>query len=270
MNARVFQSAMVALILGMCQSTYGISIGFQEGVSPSVGYQSGVATLNQGAPDANGATGASNYIGHSGTGANAAFRSLDAFDISAIPAGSTINSVTLTLYGRGAAVAGASSTSYTIELHELIGAGTEAGVTWNNRFDAAPAGAGGADGPWTNAGGDFSPTVLSSLSAAPSGVALNSAYLFSSSAAFVAAAQSALDGSGTLYLLGIAPVGEVASVETRFNFGSDDFATAALRPLLSIDYTAPVPEPTSVFLIGFGMTAFAAFKRRMRKCVVAA
>jgi hypothetical protein len=272
MNARVFQAAVVALILGVCQSSYGISINFQQGVSPSAGYQANIASLNQTSPDANGAAGTSNFIGHAGTTGTGtgSFRSLEAFDISAIPAGSTINSVTLTLYGRGAATAGASSTSYTIEIHELIGTSTETGVTWNNRFDAAPAGAGGADVPWTTAGGDFSPTVLSSLSAAPSGVTLGSAYLFSSSAAFVAAAQGALDGIGTLYLLGLAPVGEVATVETRFNFGSDDFATASIRPLLSLDYTAPVPEPNSVFLLGFGMTAFAAFKRRMRKCVVAA
>ena len=267
MNARVFQFA-AALILGVCPSIYGATISYQKGASPSAGYVSDIVSLNQTTPDTNGVGGGSNFIGHATTGANRAFRSAMGFPLSDIPAGSTINSVTLTLYGRGAATAGASSTLYTIELHELTGSFTEAGATWNNRFDAAPAGVGGADVVWATAGGDFSPTVLSSLTAAPSGVALNVAYTFSSTTDFVAAAQAALDGTGTLYMVGLAPLGEVAANETRFNFGSDDFATLAIRPLLTVDYT-PIPEPNSVLILGLGMAGLASFQRRLRKSVAA-
>jgi hypothetical protein len=236
-------------------SLYGDTITYQEGVN---GYLSNVVTLNQASPDTNGANGTSNYIGHSGTVPGpTAFRSLEAFPLTGIPAGSTINSVTLTLTIRGNPVSNVLNNTYTYNLHELVGSATEAGATWNNRDTTGPV-------AWTTPGGDYFPTVLSSFDANPSVQVAGNTFVFSSSAAFVAAAQAALDGSGTLYMLAIAPVSEVASGETRINFASDDFATVAFRPLLTVDYT-PIPEPSAILLFGVGIVGLAGYVRHKRK-----
>jgi len=264
LNARLAQVVgVVCLSLGIGSSVHGDLINFQQDVSPTGAYQSIVATLNEVNPTSHGGTGSSNYIGHSASGGGGAFRSLEAFDISAIPAGSTINSVTLTLYPRGS-LSSATDATYEVELHQLIGSATESNASWDNRFEDDNA---SLDVPWSSPGGDYNSTVLSTFDANPHSLIAST---FPSTSAFVAAAQSALDGSGTLYMLVLSPDAEAvsSSTETRMNFGSDDYNAGTTespdysnRPLLTIDYTT-IPEPSAFFLLGMGIVGAVGCARR--------
>jgi hypothetical protein len=258
MNARVIQSiGAIALCFGANSSLYGVTISFQEDVSPTGGYQQIQNTIRNNGSISLG-TGGSNQIGKASTTTGDFFRSLAGFDISAIPAGSTIDSVTLTLFPRNnGTAANTVDALFEIEVHQLIGSITEAGSTWANRENTGPV-------AWTTPGGDFSATVLSSLSANPRTLVTNaSSYTFSSTSDFVTAAQGALDGSGTLYMILLAPVMEAGSVVNRFDFASDDTAGIG-APMLTVNYT--VPEPNTISLLaGMGVAGIALQVLRRRK-----
>jgi hypothetical protein len=109
------------------------------------------------------------------------------------------------------------------------------GVTWNRVQND-----GSSDILWATPGGDFSATVLSSVTVTSGGAS----YLFASSSAFEAAAQDALvNNGGLLELILTSP----SSAFVRWN--SDDATTAGFRPLLEVSY---VPEPTATALLGLG------------------
>ena len=90
-------------------------------------------------------------------------RVLIKFDLSSIPAGATIDSATLTLYGQGS---GADNTP--LAVHRILaasGSWTEAGATWNfqdgvARWAGDAASDGGTDAGCTQSGTDFSATTM--------------------------------------------------------------------------------------------------------------
>ncbi|MDZ4775044.1 MAG: DNRLRE domain-containing protein [Planctomycetota bacterium] len=175
-------------------------------------------------------------------------RALLAFDVAAnVPAGSTINSVTLTLvmnmtnsgplsvdlrrtladWGEGTSVAAGGQGG---------GAGaTTNDATWQHRFFPSTL--------WTTLGGDFSGTSSSTTL-----VDQNGTYIWPSNATFVSDVQSFLNTpSGNFGWTVMIPSGGPAK-----RFATREFATVSSRPMLTIDFTPPVGTP---FCFGDGSGA---------------
>ncbi len=182
-------------------------------------------------------------------------RALFQFDLSLIPAGSTITSATLTLHSDQAQGAA------TYTLHRLLatwgegtsdagapgGAGTDAttgDATWLHRFHATST--------WTNAGGDFVASASASKIVAGAGT-----YSWSGTG-LAQDVQTWLDGGATN--AGWALLGNEATAGSAVRFGSSEHATASMRPELTIEYT-PVPAPGAV---GLGALALLGGLRRRR------
>ncbi len=161
-------------------------------------------------------------------------RGLLQFDLSAIPAGSTINDVTLNLH------VVSFRANATAELHlaesdwgeSTSNSGTPGGqgapaeqgdATWLHAF------LGGAT--WNNVGGDFSSTVSAATSYNSTGpISFNAAGLVND-------VQNWLDGISPNY--GWFIIGNEATSGTAVRFGSRENDAAALRPQLVIDFTPP-------------------------------
>lgn len=192
------------------------------------------------------------------TASPAILRGLQSYSLSSIPAGSTITSVSLRMTVRSTDGSSDTLTGVMFNLHQLTasftegngaGAGVNSGdASWNVR------GPGGA--AWTTAGGDFSPTVLSSFGA-NAGNAAGTSYTFATGTDFVAAVQSALDSNTPLYLM-IKLGNEDTTVRKAFFFESDD-GNAAGRPQLIVEY---VPEPGPVVLAALAGAGWLARRRR--------
>lgn len=144
------------LSLACCTTVEADIIHFQEVPDGDVGYQTVATRLRASTPTLN-FEGEALQIGATAGTQATAFRGLLGFDLSAIPAGSTINSVTLTMTMRGEDSGSSVEDFFDFELHEITGTGAivESEATWNDRA---------AGVPWTTPGGDFSATVLSSIS----------------------------------------------------------------------------------------------------------
>jgi hypothetical protein len=174
------------------------------------------------------------------------FRGLIAFDIAAnVPAGSTINSVQLTLNMNMT-----QSGPLTVELHRplsdwgegtTVGAGTGGGLgapaspndaTWLHNFFPGSF--------WVTPGGDFSATVTSSTSVGAIGV-----YTWPSTATFVADVQSYLNTpSANFGWIVTVPTGGPAK-----RFSSRQDPVPSNWPKLTIDFT---PPPGTGFCFGDG------------------
>src|SRR5690606_1448349 len=143
---------------------------------------------------------------------------------SAIPAGSTITSVTLTM-SRRQIDATSTDADFNINLHQVTAPFLETEANWNERMTGIN---------WATPGGDVG-ALLGTITANPTtwvapasenpfpNPATEKA-VFDSSAAFVAAAQGALDnvGNQTLYLmLKLDAAGEASSTRVLFPFAYD-------------------------------------------------
>ncbi|MGB0993136.1 MAG: DNRLRE domain-containing protein [Akkermansiaceae bacterium] len=203
--------------------------------------------------------------------ANEWIRPIMQFDLSSIPDGATINSVTLTMYigSLDTGTAGASTNSLGADGLQLVQMSTDADFankfTWNDQsWGANGANGGGDDVPWTTPGGDFNSTVLSSIAnnVIPiKTVSSGDSFTLASSSDFVNAISSNL-GDDTVQLMLRTP-----GIESGFNerklirFASSEFSNTAFRPSLTIDYTA-VPEPSSAMLGGLGLLALVTRRKR--------
>lgn len=195
-----------------------------------VGYQSGTSNVHQ-------------------------IRTLLSFSLASIPAGSTINSISLTLVSDGNQSGNINGVG-TVNLHELRPNGVaannfaESQTTWTNWSNGTTA------TPWTQPGGDFVSTALTSAtlnnSNANTVLDAGETAVFTSSTAFTAAAQAAFNAGLPLEMILIAPTAEANTAASNFfRFRSEDFTTdTTSRPLLTIDYT--IPEPTSALLVILG------------------
>ena len=185
-------------------------------------------------------------------------RSVLQFDVNSL-AGlySSIDAITLRLntsYNGGASI---------INIHEAASSWVESQVTWNSRSTGSP---------WTTPGGDFLATVLGSIdtstlagSASFDGVNEQLTVSLLSGAGNAAARKTLIDSwtSGSNEGLLLKKSTEPAAFFVGFR---DRSRIAAERPLLTIDYT-PVPEPTSLSLLGCGVAVLALVRRRQGRFV---
>jgi len=202
-------------------------------------YQSIVGDISNGAGD-------SFFAGRVGTmGGGAIRRGVIGFDIADnIPAGSTINSATLSLH-----LSQTRPGTQTVELHRLSadwGEGTSNAngspgqgapattndATWVYRFYSTAT--------WANPGGDFVTTVSASTSVGSFGF-----YTWGSTAQMVADVQSWLDNPTSSF--GWIVLGNESSSGTAKRFDTKENATEVNRPTLTIDYTSP--SAASTFMV---------------------
>jgi hypothetical protein len=227
------------------------------------------------------------------------YRSLIEFDIAAyVPQGSTINSVTLSLYqgqtaGSGGVNGAGDATPRTIGLFRTTTAWGGDPVDGNNGFFGQatasgyfPAGDGAAtwnygqytSGAWQNNGGDF----VSTASAYAVGLDQWDQWRTWSSPQMAADVQGWLDGSIANYGWLLKNDDEDSSIRRdfrMFNRGMNniDFNTgetlssnsayytafSAYAPFLTVDYTpAPVPVPPAAILFGSGLAGLGFLRRR--------
>ena len=144
-------------------------------------------------------------------------RPLLRYGLSGLPAGSTINSTTLTFYpGDGVLPGGSTFNLYRITQE----AWTEAGATWN-KYDGT--------NNWTTAGGDY--TVTDGDSDTIAGPSEQLVF-----AALKNLTDDAIANRGSLlHLILIGP--ETGEVDNYYDAKSSDDATSSTRPKLVIDYT---------------------------------
>jgi len=194
--------------------------------------------------------------GRDGSGIGNPRRALFRFDLTSVPAGSTINSATLKLSVVLTPGIGAANSNF--KLHRLTanwiegnktsppGPGTSgngalataAEVTWNNRAHGITAWSGGV-----GATGDF--IVSSSASVAVTG---NGSYSWSSTQ-LTADVQGQLANAALNYGWLLVSDNE-ASGRTVRGFGTEQSTLAANRPVLEVDYTPPVP-PQDIVIESF-------------------
>jgi hypothetical protein len=233
------------------------TISFQEGVGPTSGYDH-ISKDIRSEPASN--NGAQTLVGNQPAGVGR-IRTLMSFALSAIPAGSTINSISLTLVTDSQNQGGNMAGVGVINLHEII----PGGIAANNMIDGSTWSNWSSTGTWTTPGGDYDPTALTSSTLndanANGRLEYGDTAVFSSTPAFVAAAQAAFDAGLPLEFILIAPTAEAGtSGQNFFRFVSDNHATTNLRPLLAIDYT--IPEPSTA---AFALLSAALLARRSRR-----
>jgi spore coat protein A len=177
-------------------------------------------------------------------------RAVLAFDVaSVIPAGSTINSVTLSLH----ASRNANTVLRVTTVHRVLADwGEGASNATQNEGEGAPAATGDATWlrrfhpatPWTAAGGDFAATASASTV-----ITGNATYAWTS-AGLVADVQSWLDAPAGNF--GWLVRGDESVSETAKRLDSRENGQAASRPALVIDYTAGVGGQTGACCLPAG------------------
>jgi hypothetical protein len=203
-------------------------------------------------------------------------RGLLQFDVAgAVPAGSTVTSVQLTLSLGAVAGSGLSADTgnRTIELHRLLaswgegstessatgiggtgnGAPANAGdATWTDRFFSSTTPTG-----WVTPGGDFVTTASATTAV---GTTANLAYTWSSTPTLVADVQGWLNNPAINagWLLRNA---DESTPKTYRAFWTREASNPSLRPQLQITYT-PAPEPAGVTVLG--ATVLVLVRRRIR------
>ncbi|MEE9494350.1 MAG: DNRLRE domain-containing protein [Gammaproteobacteria bacterium] len=203
-------------------------------------------------------TGQGVFVGKAGN--DIVQRSLIAFDLGAIPAGSTIDNVTLTMHVNAQGFFGATEN---ITLNALNADWNEAA---NGSGDADSGGGGGVtavagDATWTDsgngawtAGGDFNATA--SASTAVDGLGFHNW----SSASLITDIQNWVDnGDNYGWILRGNEINGGSS--KRFSSRENTGSGGTRVPLLTIEFT-PVPVPAAVWLFGSGLIALAGIARR--------
>ncbi|MBX3742391.1 MAG: DNRLRE domain-containing protein [Akkermansiaceae bacterium] len=236
-------SILSAATAGIASSA---TITLREGVSPTTGYTSVSTTIRADSPNNNYSTDTRAIAGRL-TGANGALiRTVMSYSLADIPAGATIDSISLFVQG---STNDSPSTAVSFSLHELTTSFAGGTVTWNNSATGTV---------WGTAGGDFSTTVLSTINVTPS-ANVGVGYSFASSSDFVAAAQRVLNSGSELSLL-MKLTDESVTGRQIFFQHSDVSSTTAARPALVINYT--IPEPSAALL---GITGAMGFFLRRRR-----
>ena len=187
-------------------------------------------------------------------------RSLLEFDLSSIPSGAIVNSVSLDLIQTKH---GAASSAESFDLHRLLkawGEGTSNGTgqggpstpgdaTWNfSQFSTT------TPVSWTLPGGDFAATS----GTASIGIADNIAYTFSSQPGMVTDVQNWLSTPASNFGWILKAANETINRDAR-SFGSRE--SAVNTPKLTVNFTA-VPEPGSLFLLGVTALVGSAYRSR--------
>jgi hypothetical protein len=184
-------------------------------------------------------------------------RAVLAFDLSAIPAGSTINSVTLTLFlSQGAASSFGTSVSL-FQLRANWGEGTSFGsagnpgasttgdATWRHRFFSTQL--------WLTPGGDFD-----SLASATTTIGSSFLSYSWSGTGLVQDVQEWIGNPAANF--GWILRGNEDGSQTALRFSSRESTTTANRPQLTINYT--IPEPAVATLLPAGALGVLFVRRR--------
>ncbi|MFZ5893805.1 MAG: DNRLRE domain-containing protein [Myxococcota bacterium] len=203
---------------------------FVQGVAPKDSYtEQHAAQLrsNSSTPDNNG----NMVVGYN----NAKIRSVLSFDISDIPIGKTIDTVQLQLTH---VEVGQGTSPVAVNLYAMTNSFNEAETTWSFARSGVR---------WNTEGGDFSSTVLSTVTAVPSAVPRFSKLVFQNQNAFRDAVRRAYNGDKVVRLM-VSLADESAAAGTRtFTLATDDWAppdangnpagNATFRPRLIVTYT---------------------------------
>ncbi|OAI46722.1 hypothetical protein AYO44_10785 [Planctomycetaceae bacterium SCGC AG-212-F19] len=206
-------------------------------------------------------------VGQGGSSNNIAHRGLIEFDLSTIPQGSIINTVTVTLRAEKAP----NKSATTITLQRLtVGWGEGSSANNVNTGQGAPSSTSPPDASWffnqfntsqwTKAGGDFNATPSASQTV-PGSTGLPGDVTWGSTAGLVADVQGWVNNSSTNF--GWLLLGDESTSSTTRDFDSRE-AGVAIGPRLSIDFTAPapVPEPASLAMLAVAATGFAGYTWR--------
>jgi len=180
------------------------------------------------------------FVGQNNNG-NLVRRGLLAFDVAgSVPAGATIQSVTLTMYVTQTQVG-----DYAVELHKVLADWGEAGSTGSGTGGLAQSG----DATWLHQfydsqlwsvpGGDFSPTASGVQAIGTQGVS----YTWDSTAQMVDDVQSWLDNPDTDFGW-LLQADETQNSAKRF--ASRESSDPALRPTLTIAYVEATPPDISI------------------------
>jgi len=216
---------------------------FQEDLFPTTSYQASATFVREIAPETNFNNSNFLYIGNDGAGR---VRSLFSFDLSSLPHGLMVTSVTFQLRVSTTDSSSSGSSNVPLEIHFIPGSFSESTVTWNNQ--------------------PLNTALLSSLTANPTLLQPGDLLVWPSTASFLSAAQTALDAGGPLsFLIRASDAAEAANVREAFFPNDDDTSppVAEFHPLLTI--TLAVPEPSVVLLTGLGFCAgMSAWCRRRR------
>ena len=180
------------------------------------------------------------FVGQNSNG-NLIRRGLLAFDVAGnIPAGATIQSVTLTMY-----VSQAPGGDHAVELHKVLADWGEAGSIANG--SGGPAQSGDAtwlhqfydSQPWSVPGGDFSPVASGVQTVGSQGIS----YTWDSTTQMVDDVQAWLDDPSTNF-------GWLLQADESQNsakrFASRESSDPALRPRLTVAYLDAVPPEISI------------------------
>lgn len=161
-----------------------------------------------------------------------AYRSLIAFDLSAIPAGSTITSAMLSLWEVGAGSSGGGPASWAVELRRILMNWVEAQATWNIYSTGNNWGTAGCGNATDRVAGVSASRTLDGTAAAD--------FVNWSGAGMVADVQAWRDGTENNYgwLLSAPTIELLGTTPTAYNyFNSSDYtADPATRPKLVIEY----------------------------------
>ena len=184
------------------------------------------------------------------------------FDIAGnVPAGATINSVSLTMHMSRCGPSCNTTTPvsmYRVQQEWGEGASLADGqegipdnaapgdATWLHTFFP--------DQYWNNPGGDFDPTASATVNVRNIGF-----YTWNSTPQMVADVQGWLndDTSNHGWIL----IGDEVNSITAKRFDSKDNASFNLEPALTINYTE-IPEPATILFVGAGMLAVVRIRRR--------
>lgn len=230
MKNRIFACLMVSILAGSLMTTAAAD----EVTLPAAKDN----TLAENVVDNNNGAGFSLYSGS--TSFNGLRRALLAFDVSSIPAGSKITSVSLELREINGLIRNGEQD---FSLHRITadwGEGTSDGTgngslatagasTWNANFFGSST--------WDVAGGDFVPTPSATQNFNSTNV------MVASTSGLVADVQDWLDNGSNF---GWALLGNEQTTETAWRFASSESTFG--QPMLTVTFV-PIPEPASAILL---------------------
>lgn len=246
--------ATVAACLATGVAAQAVTVTFQQGVSSYAGHQDAMVR-----PDGANATTVSNTSANSSgyvSSVPTTLRAIQTWDLSDIPVGAIITSVTFTIGNRSDTGSGLNDSNDVIdandplyELRTISESFSETTATWNNTFGASMT---------------LGATQLSTARFDPEITAAMLYNTFGSTAAFVAAVQAAVDDPSNdfnfvLMLtndMNTSPAGQYNGMRIVPQFGSNSGNLAGSnptvpdRPILTISYE--VPEPASLGLLTLG------------------
>lgn len=184
-------------------------------------------------------------------------RALVRFDLSAIPAGYRVASATLTLFesrARG---------DHDVSLHRLLAPWGEGSSNGGSAGVGAAATAGDATWrwrdygvtEWSQRGGDFVATASATTLVGQQ----NASYTWGSTPGLVADVQGWLDDPASSH--GWILIGPEIDAQNAKRFDSREGLLAGQRPLLVVQVT-PVPEASTLALLGGGLLMLALVRRR--------